>query len=57
MLEKSARMSMDRNVLEESELEWLHLLLMARDAGLSVEEIRQFLRHANAGEPAIRNLA
>lgn len=57
MLEKSARMSMDRNVLEESELEWLHLLLMARDAGLSVEEVRQFLRHANAGEPAIRNLA
>ncbi|GIO43461.1 hypothetical protein J41TS4_32190 [Paenibacillus apis] len=57
MLEKSARMSMDRNVLEESELEWIHLLLMARDAGLSVEEVRQFLRHASAGEAAIRNLA
>lgn len=57
MLEKSARMSMDRNVLEESELEWIHLLLMARDAGLSIEEVRQFLRHASAGEAAIRNLA
>lgn len=57
MLEKSARMNVERNGMKENELEWIHLLLMARDAGISVEEVRQFLGHLQAGETAIRNLA
>lgn len=57
MLEESARMSTEVIAMGEVDFEWVHLLLMARDAGISAEEVRQFLGHLQTVRPAIRSLA
>ena len=57
MLEKSARMSTEVIAMGEVDFEWVHLLLMARDAGISAEEVRQFLGHSQTVRSAIRSLA
>ncbi|MFM1651709.1 anti-repressor SinI family protein [Brevibacillus sp. B_LB10_24] len=39
-------MLQDKQAIEEIDFEWLDLIIEARDLGITIEEIRDFLREA-----------
>lgn len=44
MLEKSAQFMIDEGLNKDIDSEWVDLIIMAKLAGVPIEEIRRFLR-------------